>query len=225
MKKCVIITLKVMLFLAPIAVFYFILLETGVYVPERAEFVSLQYVKWNGVEYSPIYGPHTEGKTIAKGTEGDYRIISVKEDPSHTFIVARSFLDDCLLVSDDYAVPTSGKLTSVAWNSRYITDKAFLLVLEKIVAERETSFIHETEAIFIYNDNQKMKSLYFAYEDCPVATNYKGYLGKINGEWVITTYITEDRAERGAPQISYVGCYIIPSEYHEILSKYLYCIS
>ena len=52
-----------------------------------------------------------------------------------------------------------------------------------------------------------MKKLYFAYEDCPVATVYKGYLGKINGQWAITTD---------------GGCYSIPDKYSKILEKYFF---
>ena len=66
-----------------------------------------------------------------------------------------------------------------------------------------------------------MKSIYFAYEDCPIATEYKGYLGKINGKWAITTYISSDqRHPNGSPKPYLVGCYSIPEEYTSTLEKY-----
>ena len=66
-----------------------------------------------------------------------------------------------------------------------------------------------------------MRELWFAYEGCPVATNYMGYMGKVNGEWVITTEIfqTTESDDPSPPQYS-VSCYKIPSEYWDILSKY-----
>ena len=50
-------------------------------------------VTWRGhtyVEYP--YNEYHEGRTLAKTTDG-LRINAVKEDPTHTFIVLRSFLD------------------------------------------------------------------------------------------------------------------------------------
>ena len=65
-------------------------------------------VTWKGhtyVEYS--YSGYHEGKTVAKTTDG-FRINEIKEDPTHTFIVLRSFLDQWLLVREDYTIPTDG---------------------------------------------------------------------------------------------------------------------
>ena len=65
-------------------------------------------VTWRGntyVEY--CYTEYHEGRTLAKTTDG-FRINAIKEDPTHTFIVLRSFLDQWLLVREDYIVPTDG---------------------------------------------------------------------------------------------------------------------
>ena len=46
-------------------------------------------------------------------------------------------------------------------------------------------------------------------------------MGKVNGEWVITTYISQDtRNEYGSPTPYSVSCYTIPSEYWDIISIY-----
>lgn len=220
LKKSVRITIVCLLFSA-IAIFIcFKLWESGVFA-ERAEYVSSERVIWNGKEYSSISGEYTEGRTIAKSKEGNWTINSVEEDPSHTFIVARSFLDQYLFVADDYTVPASGKLTAVSWNGVYITDTSFLDAVSKIEAEKSTSFTYETDAIFQLTENQHMRELSFAYENCPVATNYKGYMGKVNGEWVITTYISRDtRNDDGSPKPYSVSVYVIPDEYRDILSEY-----
>ena len=220
LKKKLKILLRILLLLILIAVVVFKLWEAGAFIFDHTAEVSLNHVTWNGKTYSAISGAYTEGRTIAKG-KNDWVINLVEEDPSHTFIVSRSFLDDSLLVSDDYAVPVSGKLTTVSWNGSYITDAFFLDALEKIDASKTTTFTYETEGIYLLTDHQQMRDLYFAYENCPVATNFKGYMGKVNGEWVITTDISRDRTnDDGSPKPYSVSCYTIPDEYGAVLSKY-----
>ena len=199
-----------------IAIGSFVLLwNSGVFVFDRSAIVHMEGMTWKGQDYSIVSGEYTEGRTIAKSKDG-WKINEVKEDPSRTFVVARSFLDQYLYVSDDYTVPTSGKITKVCWNGEYIENEEFLQALTQIDSARTTSFDYETEAIFELNDSQRMKQLYFAYENCPVATVNKGWLGKINGEWVITTYISSNQKPYT------VGCYSIPDKYSQILEKYFF---
>lgn len=184
-----------------------LLWHAGVFVTDRSAVVYAEGMVWKGQDYSRISGEYTEGRTIAKSEDGGWRIKEIEEDPSHTFVVARSFLDQYLYVSDDYTVPTSGKITKICWNREYIEDEEFIKALSEIDAAKTTSFAYETETIFELKDHQRMKKLYFAYEGCPVATVYKGYLGKINGKWAITTD---------------GGCYSIPDQYSTILKKYFF---
>ena len=73
----------------------------------------------------------------------------------------------------------------------------------------------------MHTENQFMEELYYAYENCPVATNFMGYMGKVNGEWVITTEISQDtRNEDGSAKLYPVSCYRIPSQYWDVLSEY-----
>lgn len=209
-----------LLILVVMGVIVFKLWEAGDIVFDHSAEVQADHVTWNEKEYSSISGDYTEGRTIAKDKKG-WDINMVEEDPSHTFIVVRSFLDQYLMVSDDYLVPTSGKLTTVSWYGTYISDPLFIDAISKIEQDKTTSFTYQTDGIFALTENQHMRSLYFAYENCPVATNYKGYMGKVNGEWVITTYISQDqRNEDGSPKLYSVSCYVIPEEYWDILSKY-----
>ena len=221
LKKKLKILLRILLLLILTAVVVFKLWEAGAFIFDHSAEVSLNHVTWNGKTYSAISGAYTEGRTIAKG-KNDWVINMVKEDPSHTFIAARSFLDNALLVSDDYTIPTSGKITTVSWNGTYITDVSFLDAVTTIDASKNTTFTYETDdGIYQYTDHQQMRILYFAYENCPVATNYKGYMGKIDGEWVITTDISRYTGSNdGSPKPYLVSCYTIPNEYGEILSKY-----
>ncbi len=207
--------------LAFAARFIYKLWESGAFIFERTAYVSANYANWNGKEYSSAHGEYTEGRTIAKAKDGGFVINAVEEDPSHTFIVVRSFLDQYLLVANDYTIPTSGKVTTVAWNGKYISDSSFLEAVSSIQAEKTTSFTYESENIYQLTDTQHMRLLYFAYENCPVATEFIGYMGKVNGEWVITTEFSEsDSDDVVYPDARSVGCYKIPSEYWALLSEY-----
>ena len=194
--------------------------RSGAFVTDHSALYEGNTLYWNGKRYSPITAEYTEGRTIAKTGDGKWVINEVKEDPTHQFVVVRSFLDQYLFVADDCQVPASGEVTTIAWNRTYISDPNFLNALSTIDATKTTSFEHQTDGIYILTDTQRMKPLYFAYEGCPVAIDLRGYLGKINGRWVITTYQTPARNEDGSPKTHIVGCYLIPEEYHAILQKY-----
>ena len=87
-----------------------VLWNSGFIVFDHSAIVHMEGMSWKGQDYSFAGGEYTEGRTIAKSKNG-WKIKEVKEDPSHTFVVARSFLDQYLYVSDDYTVPTSGKIS------------------------------------------------------------------------------------------------------------------
>lgn len=209
-----------------IAIVIGILLLAGIIdfvVTDHSANVGFEGVDWNGRWYSNVSGKYTEGKTIATSKDFNWDIKEVKEDPSHTFITARSFLANHLYVAEDYDIPKSGEITKVYWSGDYITDEDFIKAMTEIDAAKTATFDYETEGIFMLTDNQRMKDLYFAYEDCPIATEFKGYMGKINGSWVITTYISSDqRNEDGSPKPYIVTCYSIPEQYASILEKYFF---
>ena len=169
-------------------------------------------VYWNDVLYFPSSGEYTEGKTIAKTTDG-WQINEVKEDSSHTFIVLRSFLDQCLLVREDYEIPTYGKISVAWWNGKIIRDLDFLNAITSILANAEATFNYETDGIFQLTDRQHMRLLRVGYADCPIATEHGGYLGTIDGTWYLSLEQTDD--DTGT-----VCCYEIPQEYIPVLSKY-----
>ena len=220
MKHKIILLLRIPAASLLVGIIVFRLWQGGAFLSRDAE-VSSDRVIRNGISYSPAYGDYTEGRIIAKGVDADWTVNAVEEDPTHTFIVARSFLDQYLMVSDDYTIPTSGAVTVVSWNGNYISDPQFLDVICKIDAEKTTSFTYDTDGIEQFTEQQQMRRLYFAYEGCPVATDFRGYLGKINGAWVMTADISrEQRNEDGSPKPYSVGCYTIPDQYGEILSEY-----
>ena len=178
-------------------------------------------VYWKGSLYIPCSGEYSEGKTIAK-TEDGWHINEVKEDPSHTFIVLRSFLDQSLLVKEDYQIPTEGSVTSVVWGKQKITDEEFLKTISELNSQATSDYSYETEGIFQSTEGQQMRYLYVAFDNCPVATQNLGYMGTIGGVWYITTEILSDQYnEDGSPKAYTVWCYTIPNEYIPTLEKYL----
>ena len=109
MKKCKFscsIALIIGLFIVFVCVIA-LLYNNGFFVTDHSAIVGVEGLVWNGKNYSTTDGKYTECKTIAKSTDGNWKINEIKEDPSHTYIVARSFLEQRLYVLDDYKVKTT----------------------------------------------------------------------------------------------------------------------
>lgn len=189
----------------------------GFFVMDRSAIVGVEGLIWQEQQYKPISGPYTAGKVIAKSQDGSWDIHEIAEDPSHTFVVAFAFLEQKLYVLETYDIPQSGRLTAVSWNRKIIQDPAFLRMMEQIEAEKTPTSWYETEGIYRQTDWQKMEELHFAYEGCPVATNYKGYMGKVYGQWIITTHIEPHHPDKDSYTVSY---YLIPEEYASLLEAY-----
>jgi len=197
------------------------LVSSGIVIFDHSAVVTFEGVNWNGKTYYPTSGRYDFGKRIAKSENG-WNIYEVKGDSERRFIIASSFIDSKLYVSEDYDVPGSGEVTKAEWGGRYVRDKEFKRAVTEILSKKTTTFKYRTEAIFVHNYTQHMDELWVAYGDCPIATVQRGYLGKINGKWMITTYISPDqRNEDGSWKVHDVECYEIPAEYHEILERYL----
>lgn len=212
-------TLKTLGILAAIACAIVLkLYSTGFFAPEQDVGVGADSMTWEGKRYIAVSGAYTEGKSIARDRQSGWDINRVEEDPSHTFVVARSFLDQYLFVAEEYAIPQSGRITAASWNGVYIYDAAFLEALAKIEAESEPSFSYETDYLYAPKEDQYMRQLYVAYENCPVATVWKGYLGKVDGQWALTLRISD--REDGSERPHTVSCYAIPQNYWSILEQY-----
>lgn len=200
-----------------IAVYSPVLLVGGPFVLDHSGERRGEDIYWDDVCYVPCDGQYTEDKTLAKTKDGE-QINEVKEDESHTFVVVRSFLDNQLFVREDYTIPSSGDVTAVFWKTAVPDDPELYGAIAEILTHAETDFSFETEEIYSLTDSQQMRALYVGYEDCPVATNYEGYLGKYNGEWYLTTKISETRDSSGKKTVS---CYTIPEVHSEILEEHL----
>lgn len=215
MKKTVFFRLSAFVF-----ALLFFLLVSGIIVLDHSAVRRGEGIFWCDTLYVPAYGEYSEGKTLAKTKDG-WRVNAVEEDPGRTFVVLRSFLDQYLLVREDYEIPDSGEVTAAAWGREFISDNAFLDAVNAILLNATADFEIMTEGIYQLKDGQAMRLLVLAYEDCPIPTEVMGYLGKIGGRWCITTYIASDRHNPdGSPKEYLVRLHTIAEEYHPILTKY-----
>lgn len=175
---------------------------------------------WKGALYITCGGQYREGRTIGKTADG-WDINEVEEDPSHTFLVARSFLDQYLFVREDYDIPASGTVTAASWYGRkQITDEVFCQAVMEIIAAAEGRFTYETDGIYQLTGAQRLYPLYLAYENCPLATEYIGYMGTLNGQWIITTHISYGYTPEGGPAPDVVQYDVIPESYIDVLLPY-----
>ncbi len=199
---------------AVVAVFAYMAATGLIVVDHSAERGFENSIIWKGVKYESVSGKYNEGKTIAKVKDSGLSINEVEGDDSHTFVVVRSFIDQWLVVREDYNIPKSGKITKAYWSYQFIEDEKFLNAITEMITKVKPDFEYDTEdrEIFEYTDNQNMKELYIAYEDCPVPTIYLGYMGVIDGEWYLTV---------GKGNDTKIYCYTIPDEYSDVFDEYL----
>ncbi len=168
----------------------FVLVLNGILVFDYSAVLNSEELYWNGNAYISCSGIYSEGKTIAKTADGQWAINEIDEDPSHTFVVVRSFLDDSLYVRKDYQVPQSGDANSVYLDGIKVDDDSFLDAVSQIYSSGERTVEYATNDIHSKTDTQDMRSIYICFNNCPVAV-FMGYIGKIDGEWVIITDLSD----------------------------------
>ncbi|MBC2857083.1 hypothetical protein H3N56_11630 [Cetobacterium sp. 2A] len=175
-------------------------------------------IRWKSNTYIISQGGHKEGKRIAKGD--GFSLFSA-EDPTETFIVYRSFLDNALYVKEDFKIPVEGKITKISWKYEIFTDKYLCDTILKILESLKNLEINTYESedpIFRLKPGLVMRPLYVAYENTGIPTIYKGEIGIIKGKWAITTSIEEKIDEN---RILYKTNYVlIPENYIDVLKDY-----
>lgn len=148
------------------------------------------------------------GRTVAY-VDG-WTVSTIKEDPSRTFLRVSSFPDSYGYMREDFDIPTEGRITVVYTDSR--NRSANDRLCETIAHLRDNpppeTFRIRTDRIYAY-----AKSVSVGYEDCPIATDFAGYIGIINENWI---YIPPTGITYG--EESEFTCHILPDEIAEILS-------
>jgi len=198
-------------------VFVCYLILNGIIVFDHSAVRRGEGVEWNGVYYEGCSAEYTEGKTIAKTKDG-WHINEVVEDKTHTFIVLRSFLDQYLLVREDYEIATSGKINVLYLKGKQIKDNEFIKAFTDIYENKASSYIYETDDEFRWNDNEEMKLVMVGYENCPIATSVIGYLGTVDGKWHFVERSFE-YSEYDEVKHTTVIYYPIEEKYHGIIDK------
>lgn len=217
MKRNTIVVLVILVAVAALAV---LLIANGVIVLDYSAVAHGANIYWNDTLYVECSGQYHEGRTVARTPDG-WDINEVVGDESHTFVVKRNFLDQYLMVREDYAIPSSGEVTVVSYGWSDFKDEELCSTIFKILECAAAEFEYETEEIYIRTENQNMKKLYVGYNGCPIATEFKGYLGKVNGEWCLTTENLPWIESSGSPVPSQtVLCYTMPEEFHAVLEAH-----
>ena len=152
---------------------------------QRDGFVGGERVEIDGVRYRYVSFELTkEGKTI--GLLDDWKINEISEDPSHTFLVVRSFLDQYYIVREDYQIPTEGKVSCAYIGQYERTEEPELL--DALTEILKNEYTDGTE-YFISNErgaNDTFRNISVGYEGCPVGTDHSiYYIGKVDCKWVV----------------------------------------
>jgi len=177
--------------------------------------VEDKVLHWKDATYIPCGGIYTLEKIIATTPDRNWDICSIQEDTTHAFVVVSASGPlpgfHGLFVREDYVIPRSGKITVVDWGKERITDIEFCRAVNDIYGMAGDTFEYENQSIFELTETQQMKEVYLAYDGCPVATNYKGWMGKINGQFITAM------EQNGSSE--YI-CQAIPQQYIPILERY-----
>lgn len=180
-------------------------------------------IYWNGFHYIGTNGEYfQEEETLAKTKDGQRTINSVVGDDEHLFVVNRSFYENWLLVREDYEIPKSGNITVVIWNHQRITDSDFLKVMNQLMSIEPESKMYGilTSEIHGHTDRSYLDSLWVGYENCPVGTDHKGFLGTYEGKWVFVDQYSETRSN-GAFIEGKIRYFTVPEEYIPVLEQYM----
>lgn len=188
------------------------------YITDHSAVLTGRTLTWKDCTYTATYGEYTCGEFVARTSDYNDDIYEIVGDEEHNFVEVSYGLglDQELYVAKDYVIPTSGEITAVYWNRERITDETFCNAVAEMLSTEWETFEYKTEALFMLTDTQHVRKLYLAYNGCPVGTEYAGYMGKINGKWVIIPTIPDYKYREEHTVI----CKEIPDEYNEIIEPY-----
>ena len=155
-----------------------------------AEEISSGTISWNGRIYKKSEGTFVSGgHSLATSKDRKWDLCSVKGDNNLDFVVMEGFLDNNGLYTA-IDIPTEGKLTAIYWKDKLITSPDFLRAISEICESDGT--IYKFESKFSpFGLSDKIGAIHMCYNNCPVAIDYKGYFGFINGQWMRTIKMTD----------------------------------
>lgn len=207
---------------------YFLKYE-GVIPPEdhsalHSHNLSTHTITWKGKKYQLCDDnfyydvKYNLGKAVTRCSECGDVLYEVSGDINHNFLVDPCFNErDDLYVSEDYVIPTEGKLTAVYVNGRKITNEKLLDAVEKLYSSDDSNFfLYKVKENFHHDYNIVAKKVNLSYEDCPVGSDYKGYIGKVDGKWCYF----HDYPKYRVAQKETIPCFEIDEELIPIIDEY-----
>jgi len=186
--------------------------------------LSTHTITWKGKKYrlcdENFYYDvkYDRGKAITQCSECKDLLYEVSGDVDHHFLIDPCFNErDSLYVSEDYVLPKEGELTAVYVNGRKITNKKLLDAIEKLYSSDDGDFfLYKVKESFNRDQNIFAKKVNLSYEGCPIGSDYKGYIGKVDGKWC---YFHDYPKYRVALKET-IPCFEIDEELIAIIDKY-----
>ncbi len=197
---------------------------SGVIITDRSAVYSAEGLNWNGAFYKSCTGFYEEGKTVAKTSDGNWNINEVKGDAKHNFVVARSFLDQTLLVRSDYKIPESGTPNAVYLGTKKITSREDCKIISDI-------FLNDSETFSVsatHEDVNNWQSVYIGFDGCPVAV-FRGYIGFADENYFFTVDLSDMKEKDNGSNAPFTvlcksvdkSCYAMLNEHFAYYYSYL----
>lgn len=207
---------KIIVAVLCLAVAVAVIFSSGLIVTDRSAVYSAEGLNWNGDFYKSCSGIYEEGETVAKTNDGTWNINAVKGDAEHNFVVARSLLDESLLVRSDYKIPENGIPNTVYLGTTKIGNTENKKILSDI-------FLNEGETFSLtatHNDVSQWQSVSIGYDECPVAI-FRGYIGFADGKYFFTVDLSDMKEKDDGSNAPFTvickyidkSCYVMLNEY------------
>ncbi len=182
-------------------------------------------IKWNGKKYvydrdlNPYYA-FDSGKAVARLGEYGKSIYEVSGDGGRNFLITISFPEGSdLYIANDYVIPEEGEVTAVYIDGNKLVDAKLLDALEKIYSEDHgNTFLYKVSGNFFHDEKIEVTTVHLSYEGCPIGSDYKGYLGRVDGKWC---YFYDDPIYT-ATQKETIPCFEIDEDLIPIIEEYFY---
>ncbi|MEL7570798.1 MAG: hypothetical protein AAGU14_09600 [Eubacteriaceae bacterium] len=202
---------KLFIFLAIIAIAALSLIVNH-FVRHTGEFIDGKFF-WRGSYYHKIDLDSYEFKgfdKIEKTKNLDFNISAIEGDNEYIFLLLWDLTSNYLYVKEDYEIPTSGKVTSVYVAPIHkFEDKKFCEAIDDLlyggfINDKRKKFIIKTDVMY-----QLAKEITLSFNDCPVGSEFVGYIGIINNKWVYILSKDIETDQNGNAIVMSYTCYII----------------
>lgn len=184
-------------------------------------------INYNGesAESCVFFTDFNEAEHLGYTEDKNFQVYAYKDDSNYKlFTLVGSDNTDCYK-TESYVIPTSGEVTKVfidpavrSSNNEIITRQEDIEIFKRLV-----SYKMDEGTYHINNIYTEGTELYFAYDNCPVATydNLVGYIAYIDNNWIIVSeeHYRNCNKREYSNEVDLLGSKIIDSELIEWLNK------